>query len=206
MRTHPLSEKRVADMRNRARSERRVIRPKALTLAHASTCATPACKNPKGRNRSFHRANAQRWHRGSCRLVWSRTLYQLNANEPVKARSALEQAMKLIKNIAFLIANASIDTALGRHRRPYSNSKTTGPFARQSSTNHGVPGCTVAAGCPHRTQVLKSEQTKARDPVSGIAWLGSRFNGRYYWPTSHARSTSSWWARSMRHRTSSATH
>ncbi len=168
LRTHPLSEKRVADMRNRARAERRVIRPKSFDFQlMQARVRHQLARTPKAAIDLFKEQTLKGGTEAAAGW-YGLALAQLDANEPVKARNALEQAMKPDpNNIAFLIANATIDTALGRHQSALKQLK------RRLNLSPGNHPLTMAyadalwqAGMPHiAAQILKTQsKRKPEDP------------------------------------------
>ncbi len=168
LRTHPLSEKRVADMRNRARAERRVIRPTSFDFQLMQARVRQQLTKTSGEAIELFTEQTRKGGTEAAAGWYGLALAQLAANQPTRARSALEEALKPDPdNIAFLIASSKIDTALGHHQ---SALKQLERRLKLSPGNHPL---TIAyadalwqAGMPHvAAQVLKNQsKRKPEDP------------------------------------------
>ena len=168
LRTHPLSEKRVADMRNRARSERRVIRPKSFDFElMQARVRHQLAQSPVDAVNLF----LDQTEKGGTEAAagwYGLALAHIEAGKPVKARQALEEAMRPDPdNLAFIIASSEIDTAMGQHERAITRLKN------RLSLSPGNHPLTIAyadalwqAGLPHvAAQILKNQSKKTpEDP------------------------------------------
>jgi predicted Zn-dependent protease len=117
LRTHPLSEKRVADMRNRARKERRVIRPKSFDFMLMQARARSQLANNAMEAVALFSDQAKQDGIDGAVGFYGLTLAYLESGEPKKAQDALARAMLPDPdNLAFVIAQSEIDSALGQHK------------------------------------------------------------------------------------------
>ena len=170
LRTHPLSEKRVADMRNRARAERRVIRPKNFDFAlmqarvRQQLTQTPVAAINLFTDQTLVGGTeaAAGWY--------GLALAHIEAGEPIKARKALDEAMRPDpNNLAFILASSEIDTALGQHQSALRRLKN------RLSLSPGNHPLTMAyadalwqAGLPHVAAQLLKDQSKRKPEDPGV--------------------------------------
>ena len=168
LRTHPLSEKRVADMRNRARSERRVIRPKSFDFELMQARVRHQLAQSPVDAVNLFRDQTEKGGTEAAAGWYGLALAHIEAGQPVKARQALEKAMRPDPdNLAFVIASSEIDTAMGQHERAITRLKN------RLSLSPGNHPLTIAyadalwqAGLPHvAAQLLKNQSKKTpEDP------------------------------------------
>jgi predicted Zn-dependent protease len=168
LRTHPLSEKRVADMRNRARSERRVIRPKSFDFELMQARVRHQLAQSPVDAVNLFRDQTKRGGTEAAAGWYGLSLAYIDSGQPVKARQALEQAMRPDpNNLTFVIASSEIDTAMGQHQRAITRLKN------RLSLSPGNHPLTIAyadalwqAGLPHvAAQLLKNQSKKTpEDP------------------------------------------
>lgn len=166
LRTHPLSEKRVADMRNRARSERRVIRPKSFDFELMQARVRHQLAQSTLDAVNLFREQTTKGGTEAAAGWYGLALAYIDAGEPIKARGALEQAMRPDPNhLAFILVDSKIDSAMGRHQTALKRLK------ERLSLSPGNHPLTIAyadalwkAGLPHiAAQVLREHSKKKPD-------------------------------------------
>ena len=171
LRTHPLSEKRVADMRNRARSERRVIRPKSFDFELMQARVRHQLAQSPVDAVNLFRDQTEKGGTEAAAGWYGLALAHIEAGQPAKARQALEKAMRPDPdNLAFVIASSEIDTAMGQHERAIARLKN------RLSLSPGNHPLTIAyadalwqAGLPHVAAQLLKNQSK-RTPEDPGVW------------------------------------
>ena len=101
-------------MRNRARSERRVIRPKSFDFELMQARVRHQLAQSPVDAVNLFRDQTEKGGTEAAAGWYGLALAHIEAGQPVKARQALEKAMRPDPdNLAFVIASSEIDTAMG---------------------------------------------------------------------------------------------
>ena len=104
-------------MRNRARAERRVIRPKSFDFALMQARVRQQLTQTSVAAINLFTDQTLEGGTEAAAGWYGLALAYIEAGEPIKARKALDEAMRPDPdNLAFILASSEIDTALGQHQ------------------------------------------------------------------------------------------
>jgi len=170
LRTHPISEKRIADMRNRARKSARVMRPASFDFQLMQARSRHQLAQTTAEAIQVFQREIDQSNDGAHASYYGLALAHIDNNALDEAEVALKKASQRQPNhIAFLIASAQIDSERGNHDLALTKLRNR---LALSPGNHPL---TIAYGdalwraeLPHISAQVLSEHSKRRPEDPGI--------------------------------------